>query len=254
MGSLPSLNFKVFTLLGSAGVALHLLGCQPELELPREPQTGLEWVQASARVHDPAGLWPVFAAEFVTEHYLPDGKLGWQERFFFDLRLDSFYREIDESGYLLQQTASPRGCTATWPHPNPTPAQVQRFGLSGDACAAVLLRKRYHGFLLGLPMTALSNEASFGESPSRASLNGRELLVVDIDFAQDPVARKWQLWIDPATKQLQAAHFELNRGGGEWIDYREFQRVHGLLIGRNRLLLDSDTREPLIEQRLRFTN
>lgn len=230
-----------------------LSACQPELQETGEPTTGLAFTQASAQLHDPEGHWPVFAQHFKTEHFSADGNFGYRESLFVDVRLDSFYRLIEEGGYSLEQFASLRSCSARWPKPAPTLAEQERVGLTENACAVIRPRQRYHTFLLGLPMSALTEEARFGESLSRVTVWGEALIAVNVEFPNDPVASQWQLLFEAVTKQFRGAHFRFNAGGGEWMEYRETSQVGGLMLGSVRRIYYDDATTVLVEQRLTFT-
>ncbi len=237
-----------------AAVALSVLAdvaCQPELPGLPEPRTGAEWVAASARAHDPEGLWPRFAAEVTVGNYDEAGRFGWQEELYFDRAVDTFRRRIIIEDHLLEQTMGPGGrCRARWPHPNPSEAQRVRLGLSGDACLAILPPRQFNEFLTGLPMSALGERTRFGESPQEETLDGERVVVVTLTFAEDPGGQRWHLLIDPVSKWMRAVRFDSFNGSGEWIYYEAPVTFGGLRLATRRRITRWPSDRFVIEQRL----
>lgn len=235
------------------GFAVPLIGCQPELPEFGEPQTSEEWVAASARVHDPQGHWPLFAAELTVGSFGDDGRFWWQEELYVDLSADTFRRTIIVDGYLLEQTAGPTGrCRARWAHPDPSASQLPRLGLLGDACAAVTPPRQFNEFLTGLPMSALAERTRFGESPFGETLGGETVTVVTLSFEDDPGGQQWYLYIATESKVLKAARFDFSDGSGEWIYYSDLVSYSDLLLATRRRITKWPSDVFVVEQRIMY--
>lgn len=239
----------------AAGLLTAILSaaCQPELPTPGAPVTSREWVEASARVHDPAGLWSRFAAEVDVSSVDERGRLAFSEDLYIDRGADTFRRAIASREALLTQTVGPAGCTARWPGAVlPTDSDLARNGLTGDACAVILPRRDMHEFLIGLPMSALTPATGFGESPQTVEAFGQPAVRVDLTFADDPGGQAWYLYFDPATEVLIGAGFSDGIGRGERFAYGEYRRFEGFRLAQQRVVYDASGADFLIEQRLRF--
>ena len=240
--------------LASVGIALaSVVACQPELPAPGEPVTSLEWVQASARVHDPAGLWSQFAAEVVVASVNEDGRLAFREDLYVDRGADTFRRAIVTRGALLTQTAGPSGCTARWPGARDIRiGDLRRNGLEGEPCEAIGPPRDLHEFLIGLPMSVLGPATRFGESPSREQVFGREVTRVQLVFEDDPGGQAWALYVDPDTKAFVGAGFTDSRGGGERFDYGDYVDFGGFRLAQRRTVTEASSEDFVIEQRVGF--
>ena len=104
---IPRTIGRLLAALALSGLWL-LLGCQPELLPAPPPTTAYSWLQASARVHDPAGLWPGLRATFRVDSHWPDGTFGSREELALDFVADTFRRETMEGEYRLVKRLSAR--------------------------------------------------------------------------------------------------------------------------------------------------
>lgn len=230
-----------------------LSACQPVLPALGEPVTGREWVAASARVHDPAGLWSLFAAGVIVSSVGEDGRLAFSEDLYIDRGADTFRRAIASRQARLTQTAGPGGCRARWPGAvQPTDDELARNGLNGEPCAVILPRRALHEFLIGLPMSALTPAARFSESSRVVDAFGQVAARVDLSFVGDADGESWQLFIDPDTEVLVGAAFFSARGGGERISYEDYRDFGGYRLARRRVVTEAFADRFVIEQRLRF--
>ena len=240
-------------LLLAVSSALLAAACQPELPVAGAPETGLEWVQASSRVHDPTGRWVTFAAEVDVASFLEDGRFGWLEELYVDRLADTFRRQIIQRDALLVQTAGPGGCAARWSATEEaSPAELQSYGFVGEPCDAILPRRELHEFLLGLPMSALTPRTRFGESPQATQRNGRDVTLVTLNFEDDPNGQTWFLYVDAATYELDAAAFQFTSGQGEVFELGDFQDYDGFRLAGRRRVLDITGTDFVIEQRVRL--
>ena len=218
------------------------------------PETGLEWVQASARVHDPAGRWATFSAEVDVASFLEDGRFGWLEELYVDRLADTFRRQIIQREALLVQTAGPGGCTARWSAiSEASPAELQSYGFVGDPCVAIRPRRELHEFLLGLPMSALTPRTRFGESPQSTRRGGRDVTLVTLSFEDDPNGQTWFLYVDTMTYELQAAAFQFTSGQGEIFELSDYLDYDGFRLAGRRRVLDITGTDFVIEQRVGLT-
>ncbi len=245
---------KRAVLAAGAGACLWLLSaCQPELPIAGEPTTSEEWVQASARAHDPEGHWLLFAAELTVGSFNEEGRFSWQEDLYVDLAADTFSRAIIIEGYLLEQSISPDGtCRNSWPHPSPTENQRRRLGLIGDPCLAVVPSRDFHEFLTGLPMSALGTRTRFSGSPTSETLDGQQVTAVTLTFDDDPNGQQWYLYIDPDTKLLLAARFDFVDGRGEWIYYTDLIDFGELRLAMTRRITTYPADQFVVEQRVLY--
>ncbi len=196
-----------------------LAACQQDLPQPGAPHTGLELVQASARFHDPASLWPAFQAE-VAVHTLPAGaSSGWSSHLYFDRARDTFRRSQLRGGYELVQVVGPTGCSATWPHPTASEAEQRGLGLLDEPCTYIASRHRFFDFLVGLPMVALEGEPIFDEEVGEADVFGEPTFEVHVDFPNERNGNTWYLYVSRADYHLVAAKFVTPSGGGEMLHY-----------------------------------
>ena len=240
--------------LAALALASGAIACQPELPEPGEPLTSREWVQASARVHDPAGLWSQFAAEATVASVTEAGRLAFQEDLYIDRGADTFRRSIATREALLTQTVGPSGCTARWPGArNVGPDDLLRNGLEGEPCDVIVPRRELHEFLIGLPMSVLGAATRFGESPAVDEIFGRTAMRVQLSFADDPGGQIWQLYIDPDSKQFIGASFTDRRGGGERFAYENYVAFEGFRLAQRRTVTKAVSEEFVIEQRVRYT-
>ena len=220
-----------------------------------EPVTSLEWVQASARVHDPEGLWATFAAEVAVAHFFEDGRFGWLEELYVDRGADTFRRQVIGREALLVQTVGPGGeCRARWPGAvDASPRELAINGLTGDACAVIRPRRELHEFFLGLPMSALTPDTRFGESPEPAEVFGRSTTRVTLRFADDPGGQTWFLYVDDETHELVAAAFQFTSGQGELLDLRELTTYGPFRLVSRRVVYDFTGADFVIDQRVRLS-
>ena len=247
----PALPSPALLLVAVALVAAG--ACQPELPDVREPVTSLEWVQASARVHDPAGLWSQFGAEVAVSSLTADGRLAFREDLYVDRGADTFRRAIASRQALLTQTAGPAGCTARWPGARDvSPEELRRNGLAGEPCEAVLPPRDLHEFLIGLPMSALGPATRFGESPTADEAFGRAVTRVELSFADDPGGQTWHLFIEPDGKELAGARFIDGRDAGERFAYGDYVDFGGFRLAQSRTVTKAVSEAFVIEQRLRY--
>lgn len=206
---------------------------------------------AAARVHDPEGHWPIFAAEMVVGSFDEAGRFGFQEELYVDLGADTFRRTLIADGYLLEQTIGRGGrCRVSWPHPDPSDSQRRRFGLSGDPCDAITPPRRFNEFLTGLPMAALGERTRFSESPTDETIDGQPVKVVTLTFDDDPNGQQWYLCIDPETKVMRAARFDYFNATGEWIYYNAPVTFRGMRLSTSRLITAWPTDRFIVEQRI----
>ena len=232
---------------------LLVAACQPELPGVGAPVTALEWVQASARVHDPAGHWGLFAGEVTVARFSQRGTFRYQEELYIDRGADTFRRAVAGRDALLTQTVGPSGCTARWPGArDPSPDDLRRNGLTGEPCDVILPRRSFHEFLIGLPMSVLGPATRFGESPTETVVFGRPAVRVDLTFAEDPGGQAWFLFVDPDTKELLGAGFTTADDGGELMDYGAYEGFEGFRLARRRTLYDVSGEEFITEHRVRF--
>ncbi|MFK8055141.1 MAG: hypothetical protein AB8F78_03375 [Saprospiraceae bacterium] len=203
------------------------LSCQEELPTPGLPETAREWVEASARHHDPEGRWQAFEANFEVETIAPAG-WSYTNNLHLNRALDTFSRTIQSGGYPLVQVVGPSGCSATWPNPDATEAQLRRNGLLEDPCDYILYRRDFYEFLVGIPMIALEGETSFRQNPDLVNAFGTECIEIELTFAAGGLT--WFLYINPSTYRLQAAKFFGRNGGGEWLSYEDYISFDGFIL------------------------
>ncbi len=190
--------------------------CQEELPLQGPPTEAREWVEASASFHDPQSRWQAFSGAFEVESFLPSGG-GYSNRIFLNRALDTFSRSIESGGFPLVQVVGPSGCSATWPNPDATEAQLESNGLLDDPCGNILHRRDYYDFLIGIPMVALEDEVSFRQNPDLVDAFGEECVEIELTFPTG--SRTWFFYIQPTDYRLRASKFIDQNGGGEWLYY-----------------------------------
>ena len=201
--------------------------CQEELPAQRLPETGREWVEASARYHDPTSRWQAFEGSFEVKTITPSGG-SYTNNLYLNRVLDTFSRTIQSGGFPLIQVAGPSGCSATWPNPDATEAQLLRNGLGDDPCNYILPRLDYYEFLMGIPMVALEGDISFRQNPDLVDAFGVECVEVELTFTAGGLT--WFFYIHPTTYRLQAAKFIGSRGNGEWLSYEADTSFDGFLL------------------------
>ena len=234
-------------------VLVLTVSCQPELPPLLTPRTGAEWAAACARVHDPQGRWPLFAAEIREASFFQDGAFGWDQAIYIDRGADTFRREIIVGQYLLRQTVGPTGvCRASWPNPTPSPSERERFGLVGDPCPQVVRQRQLLEFLVGLPMSALGERTRFRDSVKSEVIFGTATEVVTLSFEDDPNGQIWQLYIEPVSKELVAVRFDYLDGTGELFDYRDYETFSTFRLATKRIVYSVPAEAFVIEQRLSF--
>jgi len=204
-----------------------VVGCQEELPQPGLPETPREWVEASARHHDPEGRWAAFRAE-VEVHTLDAGRSsGWRNDIYLDRVLDTFSRTKLDRGYPLVQTLNAASeCGGSWDYPDATERDLRRLGLFGDNCAATLAQRSFREFLLGLPMSALEGSGNF-TSASAVIFEEKSAMAVVVDYPEDQLGATWTLIVAADNHRLLAARFELARGRGEQLVYPEVTSFDG---------------------------
>lgn len=205
-----------------------LLGgaCQGELTEPGAPATAREWVEASARHHDPAARWPAFRAEIAIATTLPGGD-AFSNAVLLDRARDTFRRRRVAGGYTLVQTVGSSGsCTVGFDDPGASAAELARVGIGvADPCIAVARSRAFYDFLVGLPMSALGPSASFGfgsapgDRRADTTVFGVPAVPIRLTFPEERADPTWWLYFDPDDAQLLAARFVFPDGGGEWLYY-----------------------------------
>lgn len=212
------------------GIVLVLLGiqaCQDKLPTPGLPETAREWVEASARYHDPEARWVAFEGSFEVESIAPTGG-SYTNNLYFNRARDTFSRRIESSGVPLVQVVGPSGCSATWPNPDASESQLRRNGLLEDPCAYILPRRDYYDFLMGIPMVALEDSISFRQNPDLVDAFGEDCVEIELTFPDGDLT--WYLYIQPDTYRLQAAKFVGQSGGGDWLSYESDTPFKGFLL------------------------
>ncbi len=192
------------------------MSCQEELPKPGEPNGAREWIEASARYHDPESRWQAFSGAFEVKSIFPSGG-NYTNEIYLNRALDTFSRTIESAGYPLVQVVGPSGCSATWPNPDATEAQLRNNGLSEDPCGNILPRRDYYDFLVGIPMVALEDDISFRQNPDLVDAFGVACVEIELTFTTGSIV--WYLYIHPRTYRLRAAKFVRNGGSGEWLYY-----------------------------------
>jgi len=216
--------------------ALALLqSCQEELPAPGPPETAREWVEASARYHDPEARWQAFRASFHIKSIFPSGS-SYANDLFLNRARDTFSRTIVIDGFPLVQVVGPSGCSASWPNPDASEQDLLRYGLKENPCDYILFRQKFYDFLMGIPMVALeegdgavgSGPVDFRQNPNLVDAFGVDCVEIEMTFA--PEEPTWFLYIEPTSYRLQAAKFIQSNGFGEWISYEADEPFDGFLL------------------------
>ena len=248
--------------LGAAvfGILLIFLlcqSCQEELPTPGIPESAREWVEASARYHDPKARWQAFEGSFAVTPTTPRGE-SYTNNLYLDRARDTFSRSIESGGFPLVQVVGPSGCSATWPNPAATETQLLRNGLREDPCAYILPRFDYYEFLMGIPMVALegglsasgSGVISFRQNPNLVAAFGVDCVEVELTFSTGNLT--WFLYIHPTSYRLQAAKFVSTNGSGEWLSYEADTEFNGFLLKRTQRWFRLDGVTEIIADEVRW--
>jgi len=223
MHILKTAKFAVSILILSVPFIL-VQSCQEELPSLGPPNTGREWVEASARYHDPTSRWQAFEGSIEVETRAPSGG-GYSNSIYLNRVLDTFSRTIQSGGFPLVQVVGPSGCGATWPNPDATAAQLLRNGLKEDPCRYILPRFDYYEFLMGIPMVALEGDISFRKNPDLVDAFGTDCVEVELTFPDGN-----------------------SNGGGDWLSYEDDVAVDGFLLKKSQrwYRLDGETELVLV--------
>lgn len=216
-------------LLGLVFIYASILmsSCQEDLPNPGLPTEAREWVEASARYHDPESRWQAFSGAFEVKTSFPSGG-GYSNSIFLNRVLDTFSRTIESGGFPLVQVVGPSGCSATWPNPDATEDQLRSNGLLEDPCDNILHRLDYYEFLFGIPMVALEDDISFRQNPDLVDAFGVECVEIELTFPGESIL--WYFYIHPTTYRLQAAKFVRSNGSGDWLSYEADTLYNGFLL------------------------
>ena len=236
----------------AAALVLAAAGCQSDLPAPADPVIAREWVEASARYHDPAGRYTAFAATLEVETRAPGAAAGYVNEVYLDRARDTFRRRIDAGGFPLTQTVGPAsGCAATWPKPDATEEQRLRNGLLGDPCRYIAWRRDYYTWLVGLPMSALEGEVGFGLLGETEAF-GATCVEVELAIPDAPGGPTWYLYVDRETHRLVASRFASAPGAGEWLHYPGLTDFDGYRLKARTDWYRADARTPIVRDTLRY--
>lgn len=227
--------------------------CQEELPLPGPPETAREWVEASARYHDPEARWQAFAAEFTIKSTNPRGG-SYAYDIYLDRAQDTFRRSITLAGAELVQVVGPNGCSATWPNPNASESDLRRFGVLENPCDYILPRRNFYDFLMGIPMVALEEDTSVGGRGSTDFRQNPDLVdafgvaCVEIELIFSAGGPRWFLYIEPTSYRLQAAKFIQDNGFGEWLVYEADVAFKGFVLKQTQRWYKLDGEEVIVDE------
>ena len=235
-------------------IGLCAIACQGELVRPSSnPQTAREFVEASARYHDPASRWPVFAGDVTVTTLKIDGDPWYSNQLYINRALDTFSRTAIVDGHVLIQTVAPDGsCAASWAHPDPSEDAQRRQGLLDEPCRYIAFRQRFYDYLIGLPMVALEGEASFRENVPLVDAFGLNCHEVEVQFGNSATEPVWSLYFEPETYRLRAAKFVSASGGGEWLHYPADVAFDGFLLKAEQRWYYLDARTPVSTDQLSY--
>lgn len=232
------------------GLFIGLPSCQEELPIPGLPETAREWVEASARYHDPQGRWVAFESSFEVESFLPSGG-SYTNNLYLNRALDTFSRTIESGGVPLVQVVGPSGCSATWPNAAATESQLRSNGLLEDPCSYILPRRDYYEFLMGIPMVALEDDISFRQNPDLVDAFGVECTEIQLTFSTGNLT--WFFYIHPDSYRLQSAKFVGQNGGGEWLSYESDTLHNGYLLKQTQRWYQLDGITEIVKDEIRWS-